>query len=436
MKRLLTSFILGGLLLQGCRSEAPSPAQQAGEGLPPNTNLPPPPLTPGGSSFSGGTSASPDNDIIATVRGDVITRRDLEPVLIEAYGLNVLLTLVQLDLVEQEAARQHIVVTPQDVNNERSITLDNLERATQQMESNGEPTTQPDTLTAQQKEQLLGQLLEQQHVSKAEFNLILQVNAYLRKIAEPKVNANITEDAVRKQFNALYGERVVVHYIVCNSMSEVAEVRAMLAKGQSFEEVARLRSRDRRTAATGGELPPFTLADNRFPDAFKQVVFNLKVGEVSDPVEIGKFIYIAKLIDRIPPAQARFEDYRVAVRKDLYDNTVQAAMKAMRDELARMALSSLHIKDPVLAQQWADKINNRSGQIEDQNQIRSELDREHAPPTTQQSSPNETVTPPAEPGTPPTVEIPAPAGQAHAAAAPAASAPSAQPPATRPATAH
>ena len=79
------------------------------------------------------------------------------------------------------------------------------------------------------------------------------------------------------------------------------------------------------------------------------MAFNLKIGEVSDPVQIGQFIYIAKLIDRIPPAQARFEDYRESVKKDLYDNTVQAAMKAMRDRLGSMALASLRIRDPVLA---------------------------------------------------------------------------------------
>ena len=47
------------------------------------------------------------------------------------------------------------------------------------------------------------------------------------------MNANLTEDAIRRQFNAMYGEKVVVHYIVCNNMTEVAEVRRALAKGQA-----------------------------------------------------------------------------------------------------------------------------------------------------------------------------------------------------------
>jgi hypothetical protein len=46
-----------------------------------------------------------------------------------------------------------------------------------------------------------------------------------------------------------------------------------------------------------------------------------------------------------------------------------------------MALDSLHIRDPVLAQQWADKIERKNGQIHDNDQIRQELDKQHAPAT-------------------------------------------------------
>jgi foldase protein PrsA len=335
-----------------------------------------------------------DDEVVATVRGDKITRKDLEPVLEEGYGLNVLLTLVQLDLVEQEAAKQGIVVTPADVVSERTITMNNLVRATEEMDSTGQPTTEPtDNLSTDQQNQLLDQLLQQQHVSRAEFNVILEVNAYLRKLAEPKVNAKLTDDAVRQQFNVMYGEKVVVHYIVCNNMAEAAEVRRDLAAAKSFEDIARARSLDRRTAYTGGELPAFTLQDNRFPPEFKQVAFGLKKGEVSDPVQIARFIYIIKLVDRIPPAHARFEDYRDSVKKELYESTVQAAMKVMRDNLGRMALDSLSVRDPILAHQWAEKMNQKNGQVKDSEQLRQELDSQHAPATIP-SSPGSEQSPP------------------------------------------
>jgi len=192
----------------------------------------------------------------------------------------------------------------------------------------------------------------------------------------------MTEQAVRNQFNVTYGEKVLVHYIVCGNMEEVAQVRRELAAGKSFEDVARARSRDRASAATGGELPPFTLQDNRFPPEFRQVAFLLKKGQVSDPVQIKQYIYIVKLVDRIPPEHAKFEDYRDAVRRDLYQQSVQAAMAVMRQRLGQMALESLSIKDPVLREQWEERVARKDGQIRDMQEIRHHLDREHAPPTT------------------------------------------------------
>jgi hypothetical protein len=55
----------------------------------------------------------------------------------------------------------------------------------------------------------------------------------------------------------------------------------------------------------------------------------------------------------------------------------------MRDKLGTMALESLHIRDPLLAQQWADRISGKNEAIQGDEQIRQELDKEHAPATTE-----------------------------------------------------
>lgn len=362
----MKTFILAGLIalltLQACRQDnPPSGADLATAAAPP--------------------AANPSDDVIATVNGDVITRKDLEPVLMEGYGLNVLMGLVQLDLVEQEAAKMKLVVTPQDVSDERTITLQNLAHAAQEVQSNGTPTTQPDDLTPAEQAQLLDQVLQQQHVSKAEFDVVLQINAYLRRIAAPVIETHLTEEMIHQHFNTLYGEKIVVHYIVVNNMTEAGEVRRDLAAGKSFEDVARARSLDRRTAASGGELPAFSMQEPRLPDEFKQAAFRLKVGEVSDPVSHGNFIYLIKLIERVPPAQAKYQDYRDAVKKDLVDKTIQQAMAEERNKLAQMAMDSLHIKDPLLQEQWEQRITQRDGQLQDMHQIRQELDKEHTPAT-------------------------------------------------------
>jgi foldase protein PrsA len=363
VRSLIPAVLIGLLALQGCQSDSssPGPAAQA---------APPPPAP---------ANAISESDIVATVRGDVITRRDLEPVLMEGYGLDVLLRLVQLDLVEQEATNLHISVTPDDVARERSLTIADLKQATQELAGNGQPTTQPDTdFTPEQENQLLDQLLQEQHVSRPEFDLIMRTNAYLRKIAEPLVESKLTEDAIRKQFDMMYGEKVLVRCIICNDMNEIGQVRRDLAAGKSFEDVARLRSVDPQMALIGGELPPFTFQDTNYPPEIRQVAFDLKKGEVSDAVQLGQHIYILKLIDRIPPAFAKFEDYHDAVKHELVEANIKQVMKTLRDRLAQMAMESLHIREPVLAQQWTDKIERKNGEIHDANQIRQELDKQHS----------------------------------------------------------
>ena len=375
VKPFVPTILIALLALQGCHSQTnSSPAAAA------TANLPPPPSHVPAASNSG--TPNFEDDVIATVQGDKITRRDIDPVLMEGYGLNVLLTLVQLDLAEQQAAHLHISVSPADIANERVITMQNLRRATEAVDSAGQPTTEPENLTAAQEDQLLDQILQQQHVSRAEFNVILQINANLRKIAEPQVAASLTDEKVRQQFNAEYGEKALVHYIQCNNMQEVTQVRRELAAGKSFEDVAKERSIDRLTAAAGGALPAFSRSDPHYPQEIKDVVFDLKPGEVSDPVQHEQFIYLFKLIQRIPPAHARFEDYKDDVKKDLYNQTVQADMKIMRDALAREAMASLRIKDPVLQQQWMDRLEQKTSQTQSENQIRQELDQQHTSTTT------------------------------------------------------
>jgi hypothetical protein len=176
-------------------------------------------------------------------------------------------------------------------------------------------------------------------------------------------------------------------------MNDVADVRRDLAAGKSFEDVARARSQDQRTAPSGGELPPFTLQDNSIPDVFRQTAFFLKKGQVSDPLQLNGFIYIIKLVDRVAPAHAKYEDYKDAVRQDLYEKTVQAAMAVMRQKLWKMAQDNMEIKDPELRRQWEALLARRNGNVRDMQEIRRQMDREHAAAATQPA-----------PATPPTTQ--------------------------------
>ncbi|MGH7214146.1 MAG: hypothetical protein ACREIT_05230, partial [Tepidisphaeraceae bacterium] len=213
----------------------------------------------GGADASGSPltalASAPDDPVVARIAGRDITMAELQVPLIEAYGLNVLLNLVQLELAQEHAARVGASVTSQDIEEERRITIARM--------------FQGQKADPEDYDQLLDQFLQKQHISRPEFDLVVQTNAQLRKIAEPQISGKITDAQIEEAFRALYGENVKVRHIQVSNLTEIAEAKRRLGEGQSFEEVARALSRNTRTGALGGELPAFSHMTPGLPDSFK-----------------------------------------------------------------------------------------------------------------------------------------------------------------------
>lgn len=281
---------------------------------------------------------SPDSaDPVIAHLGDItITRSQVTRPLIEGYGLNVMLNIATLELAEQEVANQKITVTQQDIDTERDQTL-------ARMFGDAKKEDYP---------QLLEQFLQQQRISRPEFDIVLTTNAYLRKMAEPQVKANITETMLSESFRALYGEKVQVRHIQCANPQEIAEAKRHLAAGESFEDVARKLSRNPDTAPAGGLLPPFSRYASGYPDAFKDLAFSLKVGEVSDAVQAGGAYHLIKLEQRMEPKAVKFDDVKESLRADLTERLTQAQVKNLRTQLVDRIAHSLVVDDPALAKQY------------------------------------------------------------------------------------
>jgi parvulin-like peptidyl-prolyl isomerase len=313
--------------------------------------------------------------VVATIRGEDITMKELQAPLVEAHGLNILLELVQVDLAKQEAQRQSIVVTPQDIDDEADRTLLGFRRASEQANPDAtEPSDQD--MTPAERDKLLSLLLSSQHLTRAEFDLAMERNAYLRKLVAPGVEAELTDEAVHDRFNAIYGEKARVRFIRLPNMMEVAKVEEAIKAGHTFDEESRLHSYDSIGRASSGELPPFSRKDINYPPEFKMVAFGLKPDQVSDPVQIKDSIYLVQLIELIPPRHAKFEDYKDSVKADLREQAFQSAIKTYLENLGAVARSSMEIKDPVLKKQWDQNLHSAD-------ELRQKLADEKAVPATE-----------------------------------------------------
>lgn len=383
----------------------------------------------GGNSGQGSIDTSPGRsktqpvtaNTIAIVNGQPIDIEQLQKPLIESFGLNVLLNLVQLEMAKQTAARNGVSVTEADVKDEMKITLDawfkeNNAKGLSAMEIARE---KGDLETVERirkdldadNQVLLDQALTQQKLTRAEFDIVIRTNAHLRKIVEPTLKNAISEKMLEDGFRFRYGEKVEVRHIQCANWQEIAEAKKMIAGGQEFGEVAKVVSRNARTGPLGGQLRPFSRQEPGLSDAFKDAAFTLKVGEVSDTVITNGAYHLIKLERRIDPVAVNYADHKEAIRRDLNEAMLNNNMKQLRNELAQDALKSLKITEPTLKAQFEKRMAGAKAQIQGRDEALKKLTEEReaaeriaATQPGAATQPSTTTTPadPAAPGNPPT----------------------------------
>ena len=341
--------------------------------------------TPATRSMSSGNPQT-SGRVIASVEGVSVPESQLVELLYASSGLDELLKLVQLDMARAEAARKGLTVTPADVAEERKLTM--------ALAFPGQDEAD--------YENLLRQLLAQQHVTKADFDVVMETNACLRACVRGQANSDISADAIQNEFNQVYGERVRVRDIPVNNMQEVSEVRRLLGEpGARFEDVARRMGKVPALAQLGGQLPEFSRTSTGYSPVFTQAAFALQPGQVStDAIEDQGFFHILQVEDRIPPRAVKFEDVKESVRESLIARRANNLMGAMRRDFAQRALRELKISEPTMKQQFADRLAAENPKPSDKQEVQRSL--EQAAPTTTQAT-----TPTVTPATAPAATLPA-----------------------------
>jgi foldase protein PrsA len=303
----------------------------------------------------------PNDAVVARVDDVAVTMGQLQVPLVDAYGLNVVLNLVQLELAKQVAANAKVTVTEADVERERKLTLDRMFK----------------DAPAADHDNLFEQFLAQQRSSRAEFDIVMRVNANLRKVAEPLLAGKISDENLKEAFGAMYGEKVQVRHIQGSNLQEIQEARRRVEAGEQFAAVARELSRNQRTGALGGLLPEFSRGTTDLPQSLKDAAFALKPGELSDPVEAKGAYHLLKLEQRIPPKVFKFEDVKESIREELNERAVQETVKQLRQQIVQQAREKLKIEHPALKAQFEQMTQKKQdGQVKDAEGIRGALRRE------------------------------------------------------------
>ena len=283
-------------------------------------------------------SATPsaENPTVARINGLSVTRGELDQLLYRVDGIKLLGDLVELDLAKQALSQKGMTLTETDVADERQRSLAKLF----------------DKDTPDHYEQDFKQLKAEQHLTDAEFDLGFRTTAALRKVARPQLKGQVGDADVQRAFGLLYGENRRIADIELPNVAEVAEAHRRLTN-EPFEMVAREMSLDKRTAALGGQWPPFSAKTPGVPPVIMEAAFTLKVGQVShDAIVDGDRFHVIKLLEVIPPKVVKYDDVKADVRRQVEDQVEQSAVNQLRKQVQQIALQAMEIDDPTLRQLW------------------------------------------------------------------------------------
>jgi parvulin-like peptidyl-prolyl isomerase len=329
--------------------------------------------------------------VVAKVNGIPITVGQIYPPMMEAYGLQFMLHLTQLELARQNGTALGLKITPEDIAAERQRTVEAAFKEMIEIDKVPGTDAEKNAFAEREYARLLDQLLEMKRISKPEFNLAMETGAWLYKIAALQVKDKVSDKDVEEAFRIKYGEKVKVRHIELRNMREVAEaIRRLTELKQPFETVAAEMSLDEKSRNFGGSLRPFSRAERMWPKEFKEAAFALEnPGDLSPPISIGETIHLLRLDAKIPPnAAVKFEDHREILRAELYNLMTQMRVKQLREEIAVEAGKALKIEDPLLKKQYDQRMARTMGEVpRERDDISRDMARERAStrPATQPS---------------------------------------------------
>lgn len=151
---------------------------------------------------------------------------------------------------------------------------------------------------------------------KVEKNMV--VEALIQKKIVPMVD--VGEEEIKAYYNKhkeefKIDERVHAYHIVLPTISEADEVRNEVVYGGDFEDMARKYSTSP-DGKNGGDLGIF--ARGQMPLEFDNVVFDLRVRQISRVVESPYGYHIFKVVKKYKPEAMKYKDARDEIFKKLF----------------------------------------------------------------------------------------------------------------------
>lgn len=262
-----------------------------------------------------------NNEIVAIVNGQKIAREQLGDFLISAYGDMALDFLIKKRLVNQEAKKNDVQVTEDEINERLKKNAEfQIDRMMRQYNLASKEDLELELFKSGMTLDKLRKNIMESFENQIEIQLIVE-KILLKDIT-------YTEDELREAYEEIFGEKIHARQIVLKTRKKAEEVLLKLGGGADFAKLAEKESIDRASAARGGEMIPFG------PNSvLGKAVASLKKGQFSNIIETGYGYHILQVLDRIPGSDKKFED--------VHDKLVQVVKAGKLNQKVRPWLRSL-----------------------------------------------------------------------------------------------
>lgn len=158
----------------------------------------------------------------------------------------------------------------------------------------------------------------------------------LKKLAGEKVQ--ITEEDLRKGFEANYGPRVRCLAIVLDNLRRAQQVFELARRkntSENFADLAGEYSVEPGSQSLRGEIPPIKKHGGQ--PRLEEEAFALRPGELSGIIQIGDKFIILRCEGRTEPINVQFDEVRDLIYNDLHEKKLRLAMAGHFEKLQESA---------------------------------------------------------------------------------------------------
>lgn len=330
-------------------AQPPQPQPLPGTPALPGTQPAPMPVPMGGAvrPAPGAPQPEPDRRVVGYIYGNVpITREELGDFLIARGGYEKLELLANKKIIEIEAARRGITVTPVEIKAGLEEDLRGLGIKREDFEKHVLP----------RYNKSLYEWVED----------VIKPKLLLTKMCKDRVK--VTDEDIKKEFDNRFGERRQAK-IICWAEADHRAAQAQWAEARKgdaeFDAIAKQQA-DQNLAAACGLVKPVGRHSEAQDAVVVETLYRMKVGEISGLLKVPAGLMCVKCTAIVPPEAGVTLDEKMqsALRTELAQRRLDQEIPKCFHELKKAAAPNLLLKGPPSAAEFREGVNqiiNNSG---------------------------------------------------------------------------